>query len=297
MKFYNFLIVFFLTFCFVVGHVQAKDTGLSGVNLYNSQMAIDSFGFLDVNSPELGKRGKWFLKLGEDFRLNHLLNLNVNGVSQDVVESVLTTDFLISRSLTDFITVALAVPLHFWLQERNVNTGQEFTTSSAGDMRLAAKFRLVEEGPVRPGLAILTTMTLPSGDEGKFMGDNWVVPNVELIVGKNLDYINILINIGAVFPSETTIAGIDFDDRVTAALGLNIPLYFIDGTWAIMAEARGSFQPKDIQTATSPLSVLGGVTKSFSNGLQIEAAAGGSLTNAVGNPRVHAFISLGYAPN
>jgi len=297
MKFYNFLIIFFLVFGLGMGRVQAQGTGLSGVNLYNNQMAIDSFGFLNVNSPELGEQGEWFLKVGEDFRMNHLLNLSINGAPQDVVESAMTTDFLISKSFTDFFTAALDVPLHFWLQERNVNTGQEFTTSSAGDIRLATKFRLLNEGKVRPGLAALATVTLPSGDEGKFMGDNWAVPSIELIVGKNLDYINILLNIGAAFPSETTIAGIDFDDRVTAALGVNIPLYFINETWAVVAEARGSFQPKDIQTVTSPLSVLGGVTKSFNNGLQIEAAAGGSLTNAVGNARLHAFISLGYAPN
>lgn len=280
-----------------MGSAQAQDTGLSGVNLYNDRMAIDSFGFLNVNSPEFNEQGDWYLKLSEDFRANHLLNLSINGVSQDVVESAMTTNFLISKTLTDFFAVALDVPLHFWLQERNVNTGQEFTTSAAGDMRLATKFRLVTEGKLHPGLALLTAMTLPSGDEGKFMGDNWVVPNAELIIGKDLGYIDIFVNIGASFPSQTTVAGIDFDDRVSATLGLNMPLYFINETWAIVAQAHGSFQPKNIQTVTSPLAILGGVTKSFNNGLQIEAAAGGSLTNAVGNARVHAFVSLGYAPN
>lgn len=297
MKFFIFLTWFFLAGLFGLQPAQAQDTGLQGVNLYNNRMAIDAFGFLDVNSPTLAKKGQWFLKIKEDFCANHILNLNVGGVTQDIVESALTTNFLVSRSLTDFLTVALDVPVHFWLQERNVTTAQEFTTSAVGDMHLATKFRLVKEGKIRPGLALLGSLTLPSGDEGKFVGDNFSVPTLELIVGKDLHYVNILLNVGAAFPEQTTVAGIDFDDRVNAALGLSTPLYFIDESWVLLAEVHGSFQPKGIQTNTSPLAIVGGVKKTFGKGWQIEAAAGGSLTNAAGNERIRTFISLGYTPN
>lgn len=297
MKFFIFSACFFLVSLSGLQPAQAQDTGLHGVNLYNNRMAIDAFGFLDVNSPALAEKGLWLLKIKGDFRTNHLLNLTINGVTQDVVESALTTNFLVSRSVTDFLTVALDVPVHFWLQERNVTTAQEFTTSAVGDMRLVTKFRLVEEGKIRPGLALLGSLTLPSGDEGKFVGDNFAVPTLELIAGKDLHYVNILLNVGAAFPEHTTVAGIDFDDRVSAALGLSIPLYFIDESWELLAQAHGSFQPKGIQTNTSPLAILGGIQKSFAKGWQIEAAAGGSLTNAAGNERVRAFISLGYTPD
>jgi hypothetical protein len=103
--------------------------------------------------------------------------------------------------------------------------------------------------------------------------------------------------VGAFFPEQTTVGNIDFDDRVSAALGISIPLYFINESWELLAEAHGSFQPKGIETNTSPLAILGGLKKSFHKGWQIEAAAGGSLTNAAGNERVRAFVSVGYTPN
>lgn len=275
----------------------AENTGLQGVNLYRYRPALDPAGFLDMNSAQLMECGRWHFKLTEEFAFNHLLNLTVNGVTEDVVDRVLTTNILVSRSLTDFLTVAIDLPLHFLIKEIDVTTQTSATTESAGDIRVAAKLRLLEEAKWYPSLALLISSTIPTGSEIKFFGDDSLTPALQLLVSKDFRYLHVLANAGASFPKAVTVAGINFDDHISYALGFAIPLFFIDDDLAIVSSLHGSFQSKNIQEVTAPLAVTGGLRQVFSHGLQLELYGGGSLNNAVANPRLTAGISLSYAPS
>ena len=91
----------------------------------------------------------------------------------------------------------------------------------AGDIRLALKFRLLEEKGKRPGLAFLFTNTFPTGNERKFLGTSHMVPGFELIAGKQLKYFDFAVNIGARFPQQKDVLGLTFNDQIVYGAAVN----------------------------------------------------------------------------
>jgi hypothetical protein len=288
--------VLFLLLMGVSSPLLAQNTGIPGVNLQYYRPAVDASGFLANYSPQMMKKGKYFLQVSQDFALKHMLQVAVNGVSYDIVDSVYTTDVVGSYAFADFLTAGVDIPIHAYARETNFNTLAGYTTSSMGDVMAALKFRLWEEGAKHPGLAFLVTTTFPTGDDTKFLGNGGVSPGATLIIGRKFKYASLAGNIGGVFSGSKNVLGVDFTSRLVYGTAVKVPFWFWDPLLSAMVELRGQVQPQDAQTITSPGGYSIGLRKEFKNGLIATVAGGAGWNNAIGNPRGRAIISLGYSP-
>ena len=287
--------LFFLTLlsCSVA---EARDTTLAGVDLQFYRPAVDSFGYFGVNGPRLQRAGEYHLQLSQSFAFGPLFGITVNNLPVDLVGHLLTTDLVGSVGLASFLTVAIDLPFHLYAREADFNTLLSFTTWSLGDLKLLLKWRLLEEGPRRPGLALLVSSTVPTGNDRKFLGSHGTVPSADLILGKEWRNFRFAINTGARFVPRRDVLGIIFDDQITYGAGFAVPIRFIDPTLSLMGEVRGHFQPRGLEVRTAPVEFETGLRKDFRNGLSLLAAAGGGWNNATGNPKVRGLFSISWSP-
>lgn len=274
----------------------AEDTGVSGTNLEFYRPSIDPYGYFGVNGPRLLRAGEPFFKISQGFSLDSLFEIAVNGAPVDIVDRIATTNFIASVGIADFMTLGVDLPAHLYAREANFDTLAPFTTTTVGDIRMAMKFRLMEENNRRPGISLLVTNTFPTGNERKFLGTSHMVPGAELIVGKDFKHVSVAANMGALFPQQKDVLGINFDDQILYGAAVKVPLGFWDPLFSILGEIRGYFEPNKVQTLTAPVEFTAGIQKEFRNGLIVNAGAGGGWNNAIGNPKFRGIISLGYAP-
>ena len=274
----------------------AQDTGVSGTSLEFFRPSVDSFGFFGVNDPQLLKAGQSSFKISQSYAGGGPFRIAINGVSVPLVDRVATTDLVAAVGISDFLTLALDVPFHPYAREADFNTTLPFTTSSLGDIRAAFKFRVLAEGPRRPGMALLIGQSFPTGNEMKFLGTSHVVPSVELLVGKELGFARFAVNAGARFPEQKNVLGVNFDDQITYGAAVGIPFGFLDPLLAVVGEIRGHFEPNRLRITTAPVEFAAGLRKDFRNGLSLSAGGGGAWNNAIGNPRMRGLFALSYSP-
>ena len=215
---------------------QARETGLAGTDLQLYRPAVDRFGLFGVNGSRLQGAGEYSLLLSQSFAFGPLFGITVNGVPADLAGRVFTTDVAASVVLTSFLTVAIDLPLHLYAREADFNTLAPFTTQSVGDLSLSLKWRLLEEGPRRPGLALLVASTFPTGNDGKFLGSHGAVPSVDLIAGKEWRNLRLAVNVGGRFVPRRDVLGLVFDDRITYGAGFAVPIRFIDPAFSFLGE-------------------------------------------------------------
>lgn len=287
--------ILFLTLLTWPAYVQARDTGLSGINLEFYHPSIDPSGTFGLNGPAMLPSGKFYFKMGHSYAAKALLQTAINGAVVNLVDSVWTADFLASVGLNDAVTMALDMPYHPYAKEADFNTLQTFHTSSIGDLRLYFKFKLLEEGDRRPGAALLFYNEFPTGDENKFLGVGKLGLGFDLIAGKKFRHVGLTANAGAKILRQKILLGTSFDDRITYGAAVEIPVDFAPGLSAL-AEIRGHFEPGDIQIMKAPVEYTAGFQKKFDNGFLINVGAGGALNNAVGNPTFRGLLSIGYSP-
>ncbi len=275
----------------------AQDTGVSGTNLNFFSPSIDPYGFFGVNGPKLMKAGDFYFKISQDYAGPHIFQVSIGGTPTDVVDKISSTHFLSSVGINDFLTASLDIPFYLYAREANVVSLKSFTTQSLGDLQMAFKFRILEDHPDKPfpGLALLITNTFPAGNEMKFLGTSHAVPGVGLLAGKKFKDFSLAVNFGANFPQSKTVLGLKFDDQITYGGAIKIPFGFWDPKLSVMGEIRGHFEPNKIQIATAPVEFTTGLQKEFKNGLILQAAGGGAWNNAIGNPRIHALLTLSYS--
>ncbi len=292
----QFLILILLFQSLILPSVEGRDTTVSGINLQYYHPAMDTFGYFGVEGPRLLAPGRFSFRIDQNLALNHIFLIAVNGTPVDLVDHIATTHLSTAVGISPFLTVGLEVPFHAYLREADFTTLAAFNTWSLGDLRMGLKFRLVEEGERRPGLALRITTTLPTGDEMKFAGTSHMVPGVNLIAGKTFRHWSGAINVGAEFPQQKNILGQNFDDRITYGAAVRIPFAFLDPNLSIIGEVRGHLEPNRLQIATAPVEFTAGLEKKFQNGITVAAGGGGAWNNAIGNPRFRGILSLSYTP-
>ncbi len=281
---------------FLPPSLNAQDTGISGTNLEFFQPTLDPYGLFGVQGPSLLKAGELFFKINQGFASSHLFQVAVNNQPVDLVERIATTDLVASLGVSDFLNIGLDLPVHLYAREANFTSLASFTTQSLGDIRMAMKFRLLEEKGKRPGMALLFSNSFPTGNENKFLGTSHMVPALDLLVGKKFQHVSAMVNVGGHFPRQKNVLGVDFDDQITYGAGVKVPFGFFDRLLSVIAEVRGHFQPDRVAITTAPVEFTVGLQKEFRNGLTATAGGGGAWNNAIGNPRVRGILSIGYLP-
>lgn len=287
----------FLVFLLPCHALFAEETGLTGFGLDFFQPTFGKSDYFSVASPALTPKGVLHSKISQSVAHNHLFRVTINGVPVDVVDRIVTTRFLFSFGITSFLSAGVDLPIHYYAKETNVNNTTPYTTGSFGDIRVMLQLRLLEEKRGWPGVALISSNNLASGNEEKFLGTDNPFPGVGLIVGKDFKYFRLTTNGEVFFPTQQTVARISFDDYLKCGLGLSVPLSFLYKNLSLVAETYGRMELHNPSNRTSPITYLAGLKQEFKNGWELKAGAGGAFNNAIGNPRILGTLSLAYAFN
>lgn len=159
-----------------------------------------------------------------------------------------------------------------------------------GDLELGMKFRLLNKDVAPVGIAIVPTVTIPTGSQYAFMGNSGVTGGGLLVVdGKPAKWFDWSINVGALGRKD-----VRSQFLVSGAMGFNV------ASWASLIGELSSRTPLGNfykERSTSPLDALFGVQWRLGSEqrLKLNTSAGIGSPYGTGAPQVRALASISYA--
>ncbi len=293
------LLILFLSFVFC-GALQtafAQSTGLSGFDLHLFKPPVDGSGVLNVHGSKVLDSGKF--NLGVVTEASHGLlaaNNPLTGQSVRVVNDFVTSNFQGAFGVTRFFQVGLNLPIVIFEQGTDLNTLQSFKTVSLGDIHFDLKLNVLKDAAWKPGIAVLSETSFPSGDTGKFTGNSKVGEEVSLVIDKKISPVYLTANIGYRTVGSTQVAGLDVDDQATFGGGASWTLPLASRSVDLMGEIDGTKVLRSSAQLTTPVEWLAGVKKHFGNSWATQVAGGRGITNGVGGGEWRVIAGLHWSP-
>lgn len=279
-------------FLFLSSTVYAADTGLSGFNQLFFQ-PVSGEGLYGVHAstilPPRTFAAGMHLNLGR--QLTSVV-APARAATVQIIDTNLTADLHGALGLTEFLEAGINLPVVLFQQGTNLNSLQPYRTPSFGDMRLDTKARAFVDRPRSFGLAVLSSVTVPTGDRGKFTGTAGFTWEGRLIVDKTWRAISVHTNVGYRVAPAVTVLTTDDDDRLTFGAGVQVPLG--DRSWRALAEVYGETVVKHLAHASTPLEVRAGIRKTFASGFGVDLGGGAGVTNAYGVPNYRIIAGLSF---
>ncbi len=171
-----------------------------------------------------------------------------------------------------------------WIRQSVEDAPGSPAVSGLGDLDLGAKYRLHGGAGLRPSVAVIGSVTLPTGEEG--VGVERASPAVRLALASELgEHVGLGYNVGLEWDAQRDAAGrLETLTDLVYTLALGIALGPRVGTFA---EVFGSFALAD--AGSSAHLVDGGLTYLVSDAVQVDVSGGGGFA---GDP-VDWFLGAG----
>jgi len=228
-----------------------------------------------------------------------LVDADSDKIERRVIDYVMKGEVWASFGLFEYIDIGLVMPLVLSQKAGPVLSGDlNFDSFTTGDLRIVPKLRLINpEDAGGFGLAVLGTISLPTGDTDSYNSEGKVRGEIRLALDWHSEGgFVIAANAGVLLRGDRTVLTFENATGLKVGLGLEIPLIqdrlaligSVYGTVAVGAESNTS--------RTTPFEALGGVQVWFNDDWLANVGAGGGLSDGVGSPDVRIFASVGYTP-
>ncbi|MCB9543346.1 MAG: OmpA family protein [Myxococcales bacterium] len=211
-----------------------------------------------------------------------------------IVDQLGTLDLLGTIGLFDRVEIGLRVPLNMVYGTLDGRSDEGF---ALGDISIIPKVRLfgLENLNTRGvGVALAVPMTLPTGDQDKFVGAGQFTINPKLILEGHFGSVRLAANAGArVRPDKRVVRTLDMGHEFTYGAGVDLDI--ADDYVHLLAEVFGAAPLTDIQddSASSPLELLAGARIFLPPGPVFTLGAGFGLIPDYGSPDYR--VILGFA--
>jgi len=272
--------------------------------------AMDREGLIDVEWGGLSEHLSYDAALWGNYALNPLVlyRRDADG-SLTRVGSLIGHRFdasaVGSLSLFGWVKLGVEMPVVLY-QGRGAPISPSDATLGAlnaagiGDLQLRAKVRLLRAEDHFVDLALMPTLTLPTGFPGRsYMGESSVTLSPELAISRAIGGARLAGNLGYRIRPTTSFAslsvgqeiyyragvGFRFDEVVALPLELDVT---INGATAALAPFQSLNQ--------NPLELLGGVAYDVWGPLQIFGGAGAGLAAGYATPDLRVFAGIRFAP-
>lgn len=211
-----------------------------------------------------------------------------------------TIDLLLATGITDDLTVGFDMPFNLSSNIEPIGTIVQEASSTIGDLNLYAKYRLRkqnEDQKIIPGIAIVPFMTIPTGDDAVFFGNDQMTGGFKLA----MDWIfsdrqNLSFNVGPRFREKDTVLNLTVGNELMAGLGYN-RLIWEKQKLNLSVELVGSttFSKFMSEEISSPAELLIGIQKPWMNDqLHSTFGIGRGGTNGYGSPDIRIFLGAVY---
>lgn len=219
-----------------------------------------------------------------------------NGI-RDIVSQMYTFDFGAGFSFTDRFAVAINVPFHITNNIQSFSNFTKETVVSFGDLNLAAMYTILDpnDSSAGFGLAVVPFLSIPTGDNGNFVGDQTFTGGVLAAADVELGEHYFAANMGVRFREQENFLNLEIGQEFLYRMGYQ---HYIYKPWDLdgFAEAGGSFVLGNIESNSSPFEVMLGVSKTISEEtpLTIKLANGLGVGSGYSAPTYRAALQISY---
>ncbi|MBI1908560.1 MAG: OmpA family protein [Deltaproteobacteria bacterium] len=261
---------------------------------------VDESRYLSIYSSQNLQQWQWRTGAVLHYSRNPLALGSAGGSTGKVISDVLWMNAYGSIGFFDWLQMGLDFPVALYekFYDPNVASPSGKATTRMGDVRMEFKFRLVDIDQHNVGISLMPYGTFPTGDGGKFTGNNSFTGGIKLITDVDiLDRAQIAINLGYLARKNFSVPGraIRIDDLFTYGLGANVK---ITDWMEVIAEGYGSTViPDAFDTSIVrelPLEADGGLRFFPTETLSATIAGGAGLTIGYGSPDFRIIASVAY---
>ncbi len=251
-----------------------------------------------------GDRTGWFvtesaqtLRLGQpafgmwlNYARNPFLH-SVDGAVQDRVVSDLATMDIQAAIGLGMADVAIDLPVHLYVAGDGVEAwGGPVSGTTLGDLRIMPKVRFLDPDKLGFGLGLALPVTLPTGDETRYLGRKTVAFSPALLVTGHVGLFRIGGNIGYRLTSAEPVADLVAGKAFLFSAAASVhPHKAIDVGVEVFGEAHGD--PRN-----NPIEWLAGVTIHPHPALGLTLGGGSAVGPGVGAPEARVLFGFGWDP-
>lgn len=300
---YPALLVFVLIF-----HARAGDAAdrYSMINVHPNQ---DLGHYFFVQESETLPQFKWSLgtmSLYYDQLLNTKFETiftspggqTIRSETRRGIDHLVYQYFYGALGLADWASLMVDFPLFIYYQygwATSTASSSDTYFFKPGDIWLSLKFRLLDLDKHPVGIALIPSLSIPTGKDSHFLGDEGVNGEAKIVIEvKPIEKFRIAFNAAVQSGERVAVNDVSFRNMIKFAVGAN---YEVVDNVSIIAEAESHTVTNDFYGArrTSPAEARLGA-KWYPGGGPWSLGGGGSvgIIHGAGMPRYAGFLSVGY---
>ena len=259
---------------------------------------VGTVGLLTAEGAEMGAHGSWRLGVLAHHSHDALIGEHSNGdLAALYAEDYTLFDLSGAVALFGCLELGAGLPLAVAATGQHAD-GEAFRGLALGDPRVLLKAALVRRRGSGAGVGLALPLTLPFGDEARWLGDNDVTTTPSVLVDGQVGRVYLAANLGYHIRSEEVVGDLVVDDEVRYDAGAAIE---VNDHVTLLGELVGSTLTDDFfgGRASSPLEALGGLRVHLPGCLRVTLGGGGGMVGGAGAPAWRAFggVSRACAPS
>lgn len=263
------------------------------LNADRIQLSHDSGGILDIEAAHVERDLGLDVALSSAYALNPLVLRDSEGArGAAYVEHRATGALQAQVSLFRRAALGVAMPAVLFQTEGRSPLLAEAPAPAAvglGDLRITPKLVIVRPADLGFGLALSTSVTVPTATRGSLAGHGGLTISPELLASIDLGAARFAAGVGAVLRDRVHIANTDVGSELRWRVGASIPLPMPLST-ELQASLSGA-SPLGTR-ASSPLEALLGAQVKVAGAISLFVAAGSALSSGVGAADLRAMGGL-----
>ncbi len=255
------------------------------------------FYLTSQGSQTLGK-GKFHGGMSFVFSQSSLILVNAAGNKvRDVIGKQFSAHAAVAVGVTDWLNLGALINFVPYQQFTGPATGISDNGARMGDIRIDAKFRLLDRADYPVGIAIVPFLTFPSGNGSHFTGEGQVTGGGELVIESKriADRFSVTANVGGIIRDDQQLSsGTNIADQLTYAVGAN---FAVIPEVELIAEMRGWTQFDDFFGSQHRPMIARGAVRAFPiPEVAITAGGGAAVLKGMGAPTYETFLTVAYTP-
>lgn len=229
--------------------------------------------------------------------LNYAKNLaevaSSSEVERDLLRAVLTSDWLGSIGLFDFMQLNAAFPYHLYAFTNDTDSNNHSTADYMGDLQLSAKATIFPRDLIGIGLAVLPFWTFPTGKDKEFLGDKGPSYGLAAIGDFDLEFMSVGVNLAYKAQQQIETPDQTIDDMLNYSVAANLPIM---EDLALIGDLWGSttWTHPFRKRAGNPLELDVAARYLLLPGVSVTAGLGRGLSQGLGSPSYRIFAGIVY---
>jgi outer membrane protein OmpA-like peptidoglycan-associated protein len=286
------------------GTAQAEDRNFA---IERFRLSSDGYGLLDLEAANVLASHRWNVSAwvgGEDDPL--VVYNDIDGKRQragSLVDTRIGGELMFAYGITDHIEASVAAPIIMFQDRQSMNsvatsgTVESIARVGLGDLRLAAKFQLLQQAHHRIDVAIMPVVSIPTNTSTAFLGQSTVQFAPELAVTRQFDTWRIGWNVGYRTRPSVIVANLKVNDEIFSRIGVGYQLsrqleWGLTGSFATgINDVLGTFNRNHAELLTGP-------TYQFkSQPIQAIGGLGAGIAEGYGTPDARLVLAVRYHAN